>query len=67
MVYSQRANPGDVLLTFVNQLNYFYQCDYKFLRLVKKGIYVQIITVHVTFEPTYVQVIKIPVYVKRTM
>ena len=26
MVYSQRANPGDVLLTFVNQLSYFYQC-----------------------------------------
>ena len=26
MVCSQRANPGDVLLTFVNQLNYFYQC-----------------------------------------
>ena len=26
MVYSQRANPGDVLLTFVNQLNYLYQC-----------------------------------------
>ena len=25
MVYSQRANPGDVLPTFVNQLNYFYQ------------------------------------------
>ena len=25
MVHSQRANPGDVLLTFVNQLNYFYQ------------------------------------------
>ena len=26
MVYSQRANPGDALLTFVNQLDYFYQC-----------------------------------------
>ena len=25
-MYSQRANPGNVLLTFVNQLNYFYQC-----------------------------------------
>ena len=25
-MYSQRANPGDVLLTFVNQLNHFYQC-----------------------------------------
>ena len=25
-MYSERANPGDVLLIFVNQLNYFYQC-----------------------------------------
>ena len=35
MVHSQRANPGDVLLTFVNQLNYFYQCsvvEYNFWR-----------------------------------
>ena len=37
MVYSQRANPMDVLLTFVNQPNYFYQClwhiFYFFLRM----------------------------------
>ena len=26
ILYSQTANPGDVLLTFVNQQNYFYQC-----------------------------------------
>ena len=26
IVHFRRANPGDVLLTFVNPPNYFYQC-----------------------------------------
>ena len=33
IVYSQRANPGDVLLTFINQLNYFYQCIYCMIKI----------------------------------
>ena len=30
VVCHERANPGDVLLTFVNQLNYLYQCTCDF-------------------------------------
>ena len=37
-MYSQRANPGDVLLTFVNQLNYFYQCtEVRFASFISGG------------------------------